>query len=210
MKNNRTFRVEAYHKEYSHLVTFEPEFNFDPDYYDNNGQGYASGFDLFFRDSKSVRNGDFWISYSYLDTERKYRHFPMTAAPSYTSKHNFSIVYKHFISKLKSQLGATYSFSSGRPYNNPSIEKFNNQRAPAFHDLSANISYLPKPNLIVYASVTNVLGKDNIFGYQFREGDGEQDYYERRAITLPASRFLFIGIFITLTNSGTASQLPNL
>ena len=210
MKNNRTFRVEAYRKDYHNLVTFDPQFIYNPNYYDNAGKGYARGFDLFYRDGKSITNGDFWISYSYLDTEREYRSYPMAAAPAYTSRHNLSVVYKHFITGLKSQIGATYSFASGRPYHNPSDEIFNHRRTPAFHDLSFNISYLPKPNLIVYASITNVLGRDNIFGYQYREANGETNNFEQRPITLPAPRFLFLGFFITITDSGTASQLPNL
>ncbi|NNF34585.1 MAG: TonB-dependent receptor, partial [Saprospiraceae bacterium] len=210
MKNNRTFRIEAYDKRYDDLVKYDPELIFIPDSYNNFGKGYARGVDLFYRDSKSINNADFWISYSFLDTEREYRDFPAQAAPTYTSRHNFSLVYKHFITDLKSQLGATYSFASGRPYNDPTKESFNNARTPSFHDLSFNISYLPRPNLILYASVSNVLGRDNIFGYQFRQIPGDDGNYESRALTLPAPRFLFLGIFLTLTDSGSASQLPNL
>lgn len=210
MKDNRTFRIEAYNKRYSNLVTYESILNYNPETYKNDGDGYARGIDLFYRDSKSINNADFWISYSYLDTERRYRSFPISAAPTYTSKHNFSVVYKHFVTDLKSQLGITYSMASGRPYNDPNQELFNQGRTPIFHDLSANISFLPKPNLIIYASLTNVLGRENIFGYEYRRLPGDIENYERRALTLPAPRFLFLGVFITLTKAGSASQLPNL
>lgn len=210
MKNNRTFRIEAYNKEYNDLVTFDPDHIFIADRYSNSGDGYARGVDIFYRDGKTIENADFWISYSYLDTEREYRGFPNAAAPSYTSKHNFSVVYKHFISDIKSQLGLTYTVTSGRPYNNPNQEIFNDSRTPVFHDLSANVSYLPKPNLIIYASFTNLFGRENIFGYQFRMMPGDMNIYDSKAITLPAPRFLFLGVFVTLTESGGASQLPNL
>ncbi len=210
LKNNRTFRIEAYNKNYKNLVVYDNNTIFNPASYNNDGDGYARGFDLFYRDRETFSNVDFWISYSYLDTERFYRDYPSSASPSYTSKHNFSVVYKHFVPDLKSQLGFTYSMASGRPYDNPTQDIFNNSRTPYFHDLSANVSYLPKPNLIIYASVTNLLGRDNIFGYQFRRLPGDVESYETMALTLPAPRFLFLGVFITLTNSGSVSQLPNL
>src|SRR5690606_18257568 len=135
----------------------------------NNGSGYAKGIEMFWRDNRSIKRLDYWLSYSYLDTERAYIHFPHSATPSFASAHNFSVVAKYFIQKMKSQLGATYSFTSGRPYNNPNEERFNASKTPAYQDVSFNWSYLPKPHLIVYFSCTNVLGRDNIFGYEYSE-----------------------------------------
>lgn len=207
IRNDRTFRVEAYYKKYSSLVKFAGG---DPNVLTNGGSGYARGVEVFWRDNKSIKNVDYWISYSFLDTERDYLAFPYAAMPSFASKHNFSAVYKHFITSLKTQLGITYSFSSGRPYYNPNVETFNSDRTPFYQDLSANISYLPKSWLIVYASCTNLLGRNNIFGYEYATTPGADGVYASRAIRQAAPRFMFVGVFITLSKNKTINQLPNL
>jgi hypothetical protein len=176
----------------------------------NDGNGYAKGIELFWRDNESIENVDYWLSYSFLDTKRNYLNFPKEAMPFFASKHNFSAVYKHFIPDLQSQLGFTYSYASGRPYYNPNNASFNSDRTPHYEDVSFNWSYLPKPYLIVYFSCTNLLGRDNIFGYEYSNQLNEQDVYNGRAIRQPAKRFLFIGIFITLSKNKTVNQLPTL
>lgn len=210
IKSNRTFRLEAYWKEYLDLVTFDSKRFYDPMAYANAGSGHARGFDLFYRDSKSIKNADFWLSYSFLDTERLYRDYPVKAKPTYSSRHNFSFVYKHFVPILKSQIGLTYTYASGRPYNDPNASEFNNGTTPIYADLSLNVSYLPKPNVIVYLSVTNVFERDHIFGYEFRNEENEVGIYESRSVMLPAPRFLFMGVFITFSKGGTTNQLPQL
>ncbi len=47
MKNKRTFRIEAYWKQYKDLVRFDPERIYFPDAYHNTGDGYARGIDVF-------------------------------------------------------------------------------------------------------------------------------------------------------------------
>ncbi|MEJ1240247.1 TonB-dependent receptor [Chryseolinea sp. T2] len=205
--DNRTFRVEAYYKKYLSLIKYSL---LEPSLMNNNGSGYASGAEIFYRDNKSIRNADFWISYSFLNTKRDYLNFPIEATPSFASQHNFSVVYKHFITKLRSQIGATYSFASPRPYNNPNLEVFNSERTPAYHDLSANISYLPKSWIIVYASCTNLLGRNNIFGYEYSAVPGSDGVYAARAITQPAKHFMLVGVFLTISKNKSVNQLPNL
>lgn len=207
INNQRTFRTELYYKKYNNLVKY---VNADPTLLTNNGNGYAKGFELFWRDSKSLRNLDYWISYSYLDTERDYLDFPVQAVPRFASTHNFSIVGKQYISELKSQVGVTYSYSSPRAYNDPNSEIFNGGRTPSYQDLSMNISYLPKPFLIIHASVTNLLGRDNIFGYEYSTTPNNNGVYEGRAIRQAAKRFLFLGVFITISKNKSINQLPNL
>jgi hypothetical protein len=207
--DRKTFRIEAYQKEYRNLVKFN---NTNPTLISNAGKGNARGIELFWRDSKTIKNVDYWLSYSFLDTKRLYLDYPIAATPTFASVHNFSAVYKHFISKWKSQLGFTYSFSSSRPYYNPNrpASQFHEDRTPAYHDLSANIAYLPKNNLIVYLSCTNLLGRDNIFGYQYSAATNVQGQYESRAVRQAANRFLFVGVFITLSKNKSVNQLPNL
>jgi hypothetical protein len=205
IENNRTFRIETYYKLYTDLIKFDNTGSLT-----NNGNGYARGIELFWRDNGSFKSLDYWISYSYLDTQRDYLNFPGKAIPSFASKHNFSIVGKYFVQELKSQLGATFSISSGRPYNNPNEDKFNNGRTPSYQDLSFNWSYLPKPYLIVYLSCTNVLGRNNVFGYEYSNTLNDNGVYNSRAIRQAAPRFLFIGIFITLSKDKSVNQLPTL
>jgi hypothetical protein len=207
LDNKRTFRVEGYYKLYNDLVKFESG---NPAVLTNEGSGYARGIEMFWRDNKSFKNVDYWISYSYLDTERDYLNTPFAVTPFFASAHNFSAVYKHFFSKLKSQLGLTYSYASGRPYNNPNEDKFNSGRTKSYQDLSANISYLPKPYLIVYFSCTNLTGRDNIFGYEFSSTPNEEGVFNSRAIRQAAPRFVFLGIFITLSKNKSMNQLPSL
>lgn len=202
ISENRTFRVEIYLKNYRDLLKIHGQ-NFN-----NEGSGYARGVELFWRDNESVENLDYWISYSFLDTKRDYLDFPYEAVPSFASKHNFSAVAKYFVPKMKSQLGATWSWTSPRPYNNPNEDSFNNARTPAYSDLSFNWSYLPKPYLIVYFSCTNVLGRDNIFGYEYSSVLNEQGQYAGRPVRQAAPRFLFLGIFITLSKDKSVNQLP--
>lgn len=205
--NNRTFRVETYYKQYEDLIKFttgsEPLSN-------NTGNGYAQGVELFWRDRETFEKVDYWVSYSYLDTKREYLNYPTEVMPSFASTHNFSVVYKHFISVLKTQFGATYSYSSPRPYNNPNEDKFMNGRTPSYQDLSINISYLPTPNIIIHASCTNVLGRNNIFGYQYAVTSDVNGVYASRPITQPAKNFLFLGVFITLSKDKGTNQLPSL
>jgi outer membrane receptor for ferrienterochelin and colicin len=205
--DRRTFRVETYYKKYLNLVKYQ---NFNPNKLTNDGSGYAKGIELFWRDNQTIKNVDYWVSYSYLDTERDYLNFPISAVPSFASSHNFSFVYKHFISELKMQMGFTYSYTSGRSYYNPNNEKFNSDRTPSYQDLSLNIAYLPKPNFIVYFSCTNLLGNDNIFGYEYAANPDVNGIYASRAIRQPADRFLFVGIFITISKNKSIGQLPNL
>jgi outer membrane cobalamin receptor len=205
--DRRTFRVETYYKQYKDLVKFEGGSSAR---LNNNGNGFARGVELFWRDNQSLRNVDYWVSYSYLDTERDYLHFPVAAAPVFASKHNFSVVYKHFLQDLKTQVGVTYSYGSGRPYFNPNNRVFHGDRTPSYQDLSANLSYLPRNWLIIHASCTNLLGRDNIFGYEYAAAPGSDGTFANRAIRQPAPRFLFLGVFITISKNKGINQLPNL
>lgn len=202
----RTFRTEVFYKKYGHLV----KYGADHLETNNDGSGFAKGAEIFWRDSKTFKSVDYWISYSFLDTKRLYLDYPQEAMPSFASKHNFSFVYKHFITPLKSQLGLTYSFASPRPYNDPNTDEFNGGRTPSYHDLSANVSYLPKNWIILYISCTNLLGRNNVFGYEFSAIPDATGAYTSRPITQPAKHFMLIGCFITLSKNKGINQLPNL
>jgi hypothetical protein len=208
-KNDRLFRAEIYHKEYRHLLRTNGDVPAGLPA-DNSGNGYARGLELFWRDRKTLKNADYWISYSFLDSRRHHLGFPSAATPDYASAHNFSAVVKQFITPLRTQIGLTYSFASGRPYTDPNQPGFLNALTPSYHDLSANLAYLIRPNIILYLSGSNLPGFDNIFGYRYNASPGADGRFAREAIRPAAPRFLFAGLFITLSGDGQSNQLDNL
>ncbi|MEM0994896.1 MAG: TonB-dependent receptor [Bacteroidota bacterium] len=200
-KNKRTFRAEAYYKDYKDLVQFD---RIGAQESSNAGSGYAKGIDVFYRDQQSIKYGDFWISYAYLDTERDYRDFPYAATPHFASKHNFSAVYKHWIAKMNSVLGVTYSYGSPRPYYNPNHDNFHADRTPSFHDLSVNWSYLTNicgQFSILHLSASNILGLQNTFSYQYSQQPNATGQYDRIAVQPANNSFFFVGLFISIGKS---------
>lgn len=198
MKNSRIFRIESYLKNYKNLVKFDPT---SPWISNNQGDGYARGVDVFFRDRKSIKRGDYWISYSFLNTKRDYRDFPQAATPGFASKHNLSLVYKHWIHRWSTSIGFTYSFASGRPYHDPNLDGFHNQMTTPYQDLSFTASKLMNLGgnfTVLYCSITNVPGFKNNFGFRYSALPNNQGVYESIAIEPTAKRFFFLGMFVSI------------
>ena len=209
-KNKQMFRAEAYYKDYDNLVKFNtPTAQFNSAY-SNDGFGFAKGIDLFWRDNKSIKYLEYWISYSYIDSKRDYKNYEANVTPSFIAKNNFSIVTKYWSEKLKSQLSATYSFNSGRPYDNPNASEFMNGKTKAFSNLSFSWAYLLSQQKILFFSVTNILGTNNIFGYQYANSPDMNGQFQRQAITQPANRFAFVGFFWTISDNKKTNNLDNL
>ena len=183
---------------------------YESNYYSNTGTGSAYGIDLFFRDKKTIKNGDYWISYSYLDAKRNYLDFPIEAQPRFASRHNLAVVYKHWIRKWRTLLGASFNYASPRVYNDPNESVFNNQKMKAYQALNLNTSFLYREHIIFYASATNVLGYKNEFGYRFASTPNANGIYEKQLITPPADRFFVLGCFITLGKKGDKNQLDKI
>lgn len=203
-RNSRTLRVEGYYKDYKQLVREHMSY-YDPNPYryyvagsvDNSGFGYARGFELFWRDRKLVRNLDYWISYSYIDTRRLYKNFIAEASPSFISDHNLNLISKYYIEKLDLQINTTYSYATGRPYYNIGNPEFLGDRTPEYHNLSFTLNYLThirKWFTVIYAGVDNVTNQENVFGYRY-SGNGS-----RRSPIRPALyRSVFIGANFSLS-----------
>lgn len=209
-RNKQTFRAEMYFKKYHDLVQFDsvlPQFN---SVYSNNGTGYAQGLDVFWRDNQSIKNLEYWVSYSYIDSKRDYKNYPNSVTPNFVANHSLSLVGKYWINSLQSQLSLTHSFSSGRPYNNPNATEFMNGKTKSYHNLSMSWAYLLSSQKILYLSVNNLLGIKNVFGYEYANTPDANQEFQRRAIVPTADRFIFLGFFWTISTNKKENQLNNL
>jgi len=197
MNANYTFRIEAFYKKYQNLVKTFPTYN-------NAGSGYAQGVELFWRDKKTVKNLDYWISYSYLDTKRDFNNYPTQLQPTFAANHTASFVAKRFVTGWKTGFNFTYSYATGRPYynfqKNGSKYDINDAgKTKSYNSLGFSLNYLPnlgkkdsKTFVVWVLSVTNVLNQEQIFGYNYN-----QDGSIKQAITPPAPQFFFIGCFLS-------------
>ncbi|MFC5412120.1 carboxypeptidase-like regulatory domain-containing protein [Larkinella bovis] len=210
--NNRTFRVETFYKDYQNLVREHTNGFYDPNMYrfpngqtDNSGFGYAQGFDLFWRDKQSMKNVDYWVSYSFLDTQRLFRNYPVEAMPTFAATHTLNLVFKKAFPAIGINTGATYSLASGRPYYNPGSDQFLGDKTRPYSSLSMKVSYvrmLSRKFLVLYASAENVLGTKNIYGYRYTP-DGTQKF----AVVPPFYRFFFVGALLSLTRKAIDPDL---
>lgn len=208
--DGRIFRLEGYRKDYSNLAAFDTEMaGFDSNFM-SSGNGYAQGIDLFYRDSKSIKNVDYWVSYSYLDTERRYQNYPVSATPPFANSHNLSLVVKWWIEDWKSQIGFAHAYGSGRTYTNPNVPGFLQEKTKDYNSLSFNWAYLISQQQILYFSVNNVFGYKNINGYQYSNTPDANGNFNRRALRPAADQFFFVGFFWTISEDGSDNQLDNL
>lgn len=188
--NQQTFRAEIYYKAYNQLAKNTPA------YLDNSGHGYAKGLDIFWRDKKTFKGSDYWISYSYLDTKRDFKDYPTLSVPPFAAKHTLNVVYKKFFDKLDSQVGATYTFASGRTYVNPNNPVYLADETKTYNNLSMNVSYLThifKKFTVIYVSANNIPGFKNIYGYHY-SASGQY----RQAVKPAAARDIFVGLLMTI------------
>ncbi|GAA0535255.1 TonB-dependent receptor [Chitinophaga japonensis] len=184
-----TFRMEAFYKKYRDLVKTVPDTS-------TTGTGYARGIELFWRDRKTIKNLDYWVSYSYLDTKRNYLYYPYEVQPDFAAKHTASLVVKKYFPGITTNIGATYSFASGRPYYNPNLpeSKFMSERTIDYNTLGLSASYLTtigRAFTVFVLSVTNVLDIKQVYGYRY-----SSDKLRREEIVPNAPRFLFVGMFM--------------
>lgn len=195
----RLFRAEAYYKNYTDLITYSAGDNRLPSNMQNSGSGYATGLDIFWRDQESIRGFDYWITYSFIDTERKYKYYPEKATPEFVAKHTFSAVGKYWLSKINTQVGMSFTASSGRPYNDPNSSVFNGEQTKMYSDLSLNFShvfYIGNQYSVLYCSVNNVLGNDNVLSYRPTGLTDAQGDYSLVPVKRDLKRMVFIGLFL--------------
>ena len=191
----QTLRLEGFYKTYNDLVKTAPSFS-------NDGDGYARGFELFWRDKRAFGYLDYWISYSYLDTKREYLRYPEQLRPNFAAEHTLNIVAKQWIPAIRSSVNLSYTFATGRPYFNLTHHSATNTYSIAdrgwtkcYNDLGLSVNYITKilgANAVVVASVTNLLGQKNVYGYSYSYSGAV-----KKPITPTADRFYFLGVFLS-------------
>jgi vitamin B12 transporter len=216
MNKDRIFRIEAYYKLYNNLVKTVP-MGYNYFSYANGGSGYADGIDFFWRDKKTFKDFDYWISYSYIDTKRQFMNYPSKITPDFVANNTASLVMKRFITNWKAGFNLTYTFATGRPYYNFMV---NNEgkyytadegRTIDYQSLNFSCEYIPslgkvKPKtfIVLFASMSNVLGYNAIYGYHY-SFNGQT----KQPITPPANRFYFVGCFLSWGVDRTQDAINN-
>jgi hypothetical protein len=199
--NDRTLRAEVFYKKYDDLIKTD---NLNAAL-NNNGFGDAKGFEVFWRDRKTIKAVDYWISYSYLDTKRDFLNYPFAIQPNFAARHTASVIVKKYVEKIKTQFNGAYNYSSGRPYfkidnaGSGATKFFDRGLTPDYHNISFSLNYLPSigktnsKNFVVYVlSISNVFGFDQTYGYQYSYNN-----YRKQAIVPPSKSFVFIGAFFS-------------
>ena len=214
----RTFRVEAFYKQYDDLYKTARN-NIGRDLAaDNNGFGYARGLELFWRDKKTIKNVDYWISYSYLDTKRDFLNYPTAIQPSFSTNHTAAFVFKRFVLPWKTQFNLSYNFATGRPYYRIAYDTVQKKyytsdagKTINYNSMSFSVNYLPnigKKNPRTFAvwvlGINNVLGQNQVFTYNY-SNDGKR----KEAVTSPSKRFVFIGCFLSFGIDRTQDAINN-
>lgn len=190
----RTLRAEVYYKNYSKLTMTVPETSLG-------GSGYATGLDLFWRDKETIDNFDYWFSYSYLDTKRRFNDYPVEAMPAFAAEHSFSGVFKVLFPSIGVNVAMTYHFMSGRPYYNPNNPVFLGDRTKPYHDVSLSGYYITKifgAFAVFVVTLDNVFAIDNVFTYRY-----SYDGTIKTPVKPPYDRVLFFGVFISFGRDNT-------
>lgn len=211
IKNQRTFRAEAFYKNYAQLVREFTGRKYDADPYrfpwgetNNTGKGYARGFDFFWRDQKTIKNFDYWVTYSFVDSKRLFQQFEKSTTPTFISNHNISLIAKKWFQKITTNVSMTYAFTSGRPYYNPNNEEFLKDKTAPVHNVNIQASKLQNVfgNLVIfYASVDNILNTKNVFTYRYTP-DGKTRY----AVGPQSYRNFFVGMQIMLSKKAKVTK----
>ncbi len=209
--------AQKFYKDYEDLFKTQPSAS-GIRIANNNGYGYARGVEFFWRDKATIKNFDYWISYSYLDTKRDYLNFPTSIEPSFAAKHTASLVMKKFVLKWKTGFNASYNFSTGRPYYNIVYSSATNAyelkdlgRTISYNNLGFGMNYLPKlgdPKSKKFAvwvlSISNVLGSRQVYGYNYATLSSRKE-----AILPPSRRFVYVGYFLSIGTDRTDDAINN-
>jgi hypothetical protein len=192
-------QIDAYYKKYNDAVAY-----LQGQFIDNSGSGRSWGADVFWK--SNLKTLEYWLTYSYNNTRKKYEDFPQAVAPAYVAPHAFNATLKYWLAPLKSLAGLSCGISSGAPYYSDEFPRTALGATPFRSRIDLSWSYLPKPWIVVHFGCQNILGRKNIYGYEYSKITPGV----RREITAAYSRFYIVGVFITLSRSKTLNQLKSL
>ncbi len=216
--SDRTFRTEIFYKKYDNLYKTGADMNGRDVAINNDGYGDAKGFEVFWRDKKTIKNVDYWISYSYLDTKRDYLNYPKAIQPSFAANHTAAFVFKRFVLPWKTQFNLSYNFATGRPYYRIAYDNTQSKyvisdegKTINYNSMSFSVNYLPnigKKNPKTFAvwvlGINNVLGQNQVYNYNY-----SYDGTKKEAIVPPSKRFAFIGCFLSFGVDRTQDAINN-
>ncbi len=214
----QTLRMELFYKKYDDLYKTGFNSNGREVAANNNGFGYAKGFEVFWRDKKTIKSVDYWISYSYLDTKRDFLNFPSSIQPSFAAKHTAAFVFKKFVLPWKTQFNLSYNFATGRPYYRIAYDNVGNKNVVTdmgttinYNSSSFSVNYLPNigkkgtKNFAVWVlGINNVFGQKQIYTYNYSNNGSRKE-----AVTPPSKRFVFVGCFLSFGTDRTQDAINN-
>ncbi|MDF2188065.1 TonB-dependent receptor [Paraflavitalea sp. CAU 1676] len=197
--SNRLLRLEAYYKKYYDLITTTPGAK-------NEGDGYAKGVELFFRDKRTFKNVDYWVSYTYLDTKRQYLDYPARLQPAFATPHTVSLAVKRFFRQLNLSANGSFTWATGRPYYNLQKDAtgtayvFDQGTTNQYAALNLSFAYLftmfkgwkNKDFSGIGFGMNNVFGRQQVFGYNY-----SFDGLTKLPVTQPALRTWYAGLFMS-------------
>ncbi len=218
LTNDRTLRVEAFYKKYTDLYKTALSPTGREVAGNNNGFGNAKGLEFFFRDKKTFKGVDFWVSYSFLDTKRDFLNYPKAITPSFAASHTAALVVKKFITKWKTGLNLSYNFATGRPYYYFAYDNVQNKyvigdqgKTINYNSMSFSVNYLPnlgktnpKSFIVWVLGINNVLGQNQVFNYNYNNNGSRKE-----AVTPPSRRFIYIGCFLSFGIDRTQDAINN-
>ncbi len=183
-QENKIFRLEGYYKNYSNLLLEDERLN-----YVNKGHGYATGIDVFAKNSYGPISG--WISYSWLQARRKWLDAPALTSPYFDITHNLTLVLNASLPKNFSA-GISFRYATGKPYTS-APDRYHQARVPAYEKLDLTLSYLCRffeNNVTVfYLAISNLEGRINIYDYRY-----SPDYQRRDAVESSFGRSVYFGV----------------
>ncbi|GBU08750.1 membrane protein [Bacteroidales bacterium] len=188
-KSNKIYRMELYNKAYNDLTTNNIT---------SQGSGHSRGIDLLFSDTKFLNNWEYMLAYAFNDTKKMYLNFDQKVIPPYVTKHNASFTLKYTNYRIKSIIGITDRFASGRSYDNPNLPGNMNATTPYYNSIDISYTFLANKKIIIYTSFSNLLNRDNIFGYNYNSEINQQGVFEAYPVKLQQNQSFYIGFFITL------------
>jgi len=201
-KKEKIYRIEAYYKKYNDLALQEPTV------LNSDGYGYSKGVDMFFNDRALIKNFEYMLAYSFNLSKRKYQDYTELSTPQYATTHNATASIKYNITAVKSILGITNRFASGRPYHDPTKDGIMNSTTGFYNSVDMSLTYLASKKVIIYASATNLLGRQNVYNYNYTADATSPGGYRKTPVIDSSNHFFYIGIFITLSGK-TAYDVSN-